>query len=356
MTLQDLREAVHDFYQYHDPFKPEEDIQSVIKFAEKKGIRALNRKLRGKYGEDLFNGAEGAQGPKGQTTQTRVRALSTVQTPAIGEYTTMDDAQTRKLEERLKVLEASDSTKAIKQNLISFYMIATPERFSLPNPEDEPFIIEILNWTYRFGMQALINNLRNKYFNDSEPGNSRPNTVFSGQTQASKKPELLTKDEIATLREKLTGFYNHYNPARLQEGIDDLILFARRKGVDKLNAKLRERYADDVDSFTPEKKAQNEYKQQLFERLFEFYTTYDQQQINQGLSRIVSWAAKKGEKELNQELQKLYGVDLNEFEAFAKKAALGEDDGGFEATNEGHTEDSQEKPPPGILQEIAKLS
>lgn len=287
MTLQDLREAVHDFYQYHDPFKPEAEIQSVIAFAEKKGIRALNRKLRSKYGEDLFNGAEEVAAQSGTRTQTRVRALSTVQTPAIGESTAMDDTQVKELEARLKALERSDSTKAIKQNLISFYRVATPERFTTEDGEDEPFIEEILNWTYRFGMQALINNLRNKYFNQSEPSSSVQKSAFSGATRASKKPELLTQEEIDTLRVKLTEFYNHYNPARLQEGIDDLILFARRRGVPKLNAKLRERYADDVDSFTPEKKEQNEYKQKLFDRLFEFYSTYDQQQINQGLSRIV---------------------------------------------------------------------
>ena len=275
MTLQDLRDAVHDFYQYHDPFKPEDEIQSVIRFAEKKGISALNRKLRSKYGEDLFNGAEETAQRAGQVTQTRVRALSTVQTPAIGESSAMDDAQTKKLEARLRELEGSDSTTAIKQNLIRFYKVASPERFTTQDGQDEPFIEEILNWTYRFGMQALINNLRNKYFNQSEPGNSRQNTVFSGYTQTSSKmgkpagskpkPELLTPEEIETLRGKLTDFYNYYNPARLQEGIDDLILFARRRGPEKLNAKLRERYADDVDSFTPEKKAQNQYKQHLFD-------------------------------------------------------------------------------------------
>lgn len=40
-----------------------------------------------------------------------------------------------------------------------------------------------------------------------------------------------------------------------------------------------------------------------------------------------SWAAKNGEEELNKELQKLYGLDLDEFEAFAKKTALEGDDG-----------------------------
>ena len=44
---------------------------------------------------------------------------------------------------------------------------------------------------------------------------------------------------------------------------------------------------------------------------------------------VRSWAAKKGEEVLNKELQKLYGVDLDEFESFAKKAALDGDDGTY---------------------------
>lgn len=37
----------------------------------------------------------------------------------------------------------------------------------------------------------------------------------------------------------MKAFYNYYNPARIANGVDDLVQYVQKKGVEALNKKLR---------------------------------------------------------------------------------------------------------------------
>lgn len=296
MTEEEFVEAVHDFYRFHDPLKPQKQIDGVIEYTSRHGIKSLNRRLRAKYGEDLLRRAVNDSNTAGDSDTAGFqgsfgpRALTKLTSPAIADYVynqakPLNRAETGRLIEQVN---NSISTEEVKKNLVKFFKHVSPERFnSEEKDEDAPFIEEVLNWTFRIGMPALIQNLKDKFLNVPIPEAEKRVSVFPGRNnvRGSSRPD---KEKDLQLRRLVMEFCKHHNPQRLRQiGIEDLMQYARKKGVAALNRRLRERYADDLDSFTTDQQESSEYKGKLYERLFVFYSIYDQQKISEGLMIIV---------------------------------------------------------------------
>ena len=73
------------------------------------------------------------------------------------------------------------------------------------------------------------------------------------------------------------------------------------------------RYNDDLYTFfAREENEDTDYRVDLFERLFKFYSTHDPTKVGGGLSRIISWTERNGWEALNEQLRDAYGTDLTQ--------------------------------------------
>lgn len=389
MSVRELKNTLKDYYAYHDPFKTMDDIELIVKWAKKRGIKRLNIKLREKYGEDLVSREE--------DYKKRSMVISRLITPGLVEAHQQDDYDSdeedafssvsnqfaskrpsvrqrsssviqdssikKRVEDGIDKIEGSASPDEIRSNLIKFYQIVAPERLKTPNGEDPAFLEEILTWTFRFGLPSLANNLRVKYLgyedldeyydeeeeegdgiqeegapggtgeklageeilggegrvkevNVKPPPKAPPREYISPTEDVTKPPEGLGNLDDASddvLGKKIKAFYLHYNPARVANGVEDLVQYVRKKGVDVFNAKLRGRYNDDLYTFFGrEENEDTDYRVDLFERLFKFYSEHDPSKVGGGLSRIISWTERNGWDALNGQLKDAYGTDLTE--------------------------------------------
>ena len=72
------------------------------------------------------------------------------------------------MREGISDLENTKTPEEIRDCVVAFYSITSPERLTKwQNEESDDFIGEILSWTFRFGLEKLVNNLRLKYLGKS---------------------------------------------------------------------------------------------------------------------------------------------------------------------------------------------
>mmetsp|Transcript_5167 Transcript_5167/g.6764 ORF Transcript_5167/g.6764 Transcript_5167/m.6764 type:complete len:383 (-) Transcript_5167:195-1343(-) len=331
MSVKELRQVLTDFYDYHDPFKGPDEITDVVNWTKRNGIKRLNKMLRKKYKEDLLVRDDVVTNR--ESIRSNARAVSTLMTPglvppdmeedydAVGvrrrRGTVVEEVAMRKmLDNSIKALENCKTPDQIKNEILNFYSIVQPDRLQQVRRGEIPdFTTEILQWTFRFGLPNLVKNLREKYLGEfgeiEAPAVFRIDELKEGEPK--QLPANLPPVDIGQLREKLLAFYGTYNPQKLQEGIEDLIKYVKKKGVEPLNKKLRARYNDDLDTFQGQDVI--EYKKKLFERLVGFYGDHDPSMIGNGLAKIIAWAEKRGEEKLNYHLREKYNADLSTYQA-----------------------------------------
>lgn len=328
MSVSELRNVLTDFYDFHDPFKGIEEINEVVNWAKKHGIKKLNKRLMEKYGENLVVRDDIVTNR--ESIRSNARAISALMTPGLvapdqeDDYDVDDDqpfhrerrgtvVEEHALRNMVKAaitrLEKARRPQDIRNEVLNIYSLVQPDRLKQAEQGIIPnFVEEILNWTYRFGLPNLVKNLKEKYLGDF------------GEISA---PDMFKSDEdimienghqpvnLDELRDKLMAFYSTYNPEMARKGVEDLLKFVKKKGLPALNKKLRARYQDDIDTFNGE--AAINFKKELFERLVNFYSVHDPSKIGDGLGKIIVWAEKRGEAALNVHLFERYKEDLSNY-------------------------------------------
>mmetsp|Transcript_14583 Transcript_14583/g.16536 ORF Transcript_14583/g.16536 Transcript_14583/m.16536 type:complete len:380 (+) Transcript_14583:265-1404(+) len=330
MSVKELRQLLTDFYDYHDPFKTPDEITDVLNWTKRNGIKRLNRMLRKKYKEDLVVRDDVVENR--HSARSAAKVMSTLIVPGLvapdqeEDYdlengrarrgTVVEEAAMRKmLENSIDRLEQCTNPEAIRNELFTFYSLVQPDRLAqVRNGTMPDFTQEIMQWTFRFGLPNLVKNLREKYLGEFAGGIQTPD-VFKdenpGFINAADLPARPTEIDVNEVRTQLLTFYETYNPEKAEQGVEDLIKYVKKKGIEKLNAKLRARYNDDLSTFQGGEKI--EFKKRLFERLVAFYSDYDPNMIGQGLAKMITWVEKHGEEELNTLLRGRYNADLSAY-------------------------------------------
>lgn len=103
----------------------------------------------------------------------------------------------------------------------------------------------------------------------------------------------------------LEKFYVKYNPIYVENGgVETILEWAQRNGMDALNNALKEQYNESLDEFVGE-------MEKLRKDLTEFYKKKDENKLNQGIDSILNWGIKNGREALNTQLQRKYGECLD---------------------------------------------
>lgn len=283
--MDDLEEALKEFYRYHDPFKPKDEIQEILDFAQRKGVKELNKNLIKKYGEGLTVGTP----VEDDIGLPRIEQHGAPPPPNLGGRE-IDEEELHELDFILLELKNSRSADEIRDHLIDFYQFVSPERFT-DDKDNDAFIEDVLTWAFNHGLPALIANLRKKYFlkkkqnqrrrvpKDPIPrtgsvvsftskrgalegggrkdrGSVRSDTtpsVISTGSKRTKANDIIYSPEGQKLKAQLIAFYEHYNPSRLEDGVNGLVRMALKDGTEKLNYRLRRTYKDDLETFASPK-------------------------------------------------------------------------------------------------------
>mmetsp|Transcript_9514 Transcript_9514/g.17941 ORF Transcript_9514/g.17941 Transcript_9514/m.17941 type:complete len:352 (-) Transcript_9514:170-1225(-) len=212
----------------------------------------------------------------------------------------------------------------------------------------------IVDWAMSRSDEVLNYKLFEKYGENLEMFEKRSNAI---KLDASPQPAetFIIPSKTSTIRDRLTSFYNTYDPQRLEKGIDDLIDFVSREGLPALNRKLFEKYGTTLECFeqgieprptVKPKKSVGLNMQKLLRRSFRretqattkrgelplyvrpllemFYSKYDPSKLKTGgVDAIYEWTSKNGLNALNLQLHHKYREDLDEFAD--KMCALRED-------------------------------
>mmetsp|Transcript_6847 Transcript_6847/g.7869 ORF Transcript_6847/g.7869 Transcript_6847/m.7869 type:complete len:334 (+) Transcript_6847:275-1276(+) len=309
--IRELELQLRDFYNYHDPFKTDKELRVYAKFGAAKGIDQLNARLRKKFGEDLTS-------PAFLDGKEETIKFSTLKAPTVldANYDIVSKskdptAMKQKISALLINLATSNSPQDIRMNLVDLYRVVEPVKFN--ESELGPKIREQVEWACRYSLMSLVYTLRETYLNRARLSKKNDSGDYR------KPPETMSAAEIAKLREDLTSFFLYFNPATLENGIEDIIEVIQKRGIDFMNSHLRSCYGEDLTTF-----GQNEAdagKADIYDQLYEFFCQYDSSRLGEGLAAMVEWTAEHGEDALNRQLKKRYGFDLSDV-SLEKKSSI----------------------------------
>ena len=150
----------------------------------------------------------------------------------------------------------------------------------------------LVEWTNVNGAEKLAVMLREHFGKDLD----RP--VLVDPREAEVRAHQLTL--------KLVGFYQAHPSAGAMtlDKVRRIAEWGVRHGENALNARLYEKYEDDLDSFA------QRVALRLEPRLREFYAVVKPEILERGLGPILQWTAANGEQALNDLLYERYGRDL----------------------------------------------
>mmetsp|Transcript_3402 Transcript_3402/g.3858 ORF Transcript_3402/g.3858 Transcript_3402/m.3858 type:complete len:497 (-) Transcript_3402:275-1765(-) len=139
------------------------------------------------------------------------------------------------------------------------------------------------------------------------------------------------------LFEKVSKFYQRFNPSRLNKGIGALVDYALNKGEEKLNSKLMKEYGYDLNTFDElqkeearelELKRMSQMKEEadkskndldsdksLREELTQFFLRYDPSRAEMKMDVLMEFVKRRGRAALNEKMFNKYGADLDTFAA-----------------------------------------
>lgn len=333
-----LKEVLKDFFAFYDPVTSENEINELIKFTLKNDVSKLNNKLKEKYNacivltEDIVNNRRTTTFSNNYRVAQSAKIVRNLKTPGLEdrEVKISNKRSTKEAKKHLEIaiviLERSKSSHEIRDNVINFYRVAEPKRLERwEEGKTKDFVGEILAWTFRFGVIALANNLREKYnliedkdipiVNDEvkTPPNSCRNVLSKTPITNTNNidPNAIEWKDIKYISRCLEKFYVVYNPGRLQRSLEPLINFVLEHGVIEFNEVLSERYNDDL--FTFENTEHIKWRGELMQKLFDFFQEIDPEIISNGLTNLIFWTERQEGKvdALNQYLQSKYKKDLN---------------------------------------------
>ena len=139
------------------------------------------------------------------------------------------------------------------------------------------------------------------------------------------------------LYERLRVFYSNIDMERLSEGIGDLVDWTMKNGEDELNKELMNKYGENLKTLEAELKKEEEKERKKkvskigerrkklntlratmspqqrheIEKLYKFLLLYDPVLADAGMLVILQYIEAKGMHQVNRDLQRNYGQDLN---------------------------------------------
>jgi len=146
-------------------------------------------------------------------------------------------------------------------------------------------------------------------------------------------------DDLETL---LAKFYAVYQPGKV--GLNELVVYAEKHGVEKLNSKLKGKYGADLGDFMRQRSSVSKRKskgksirklmtpppmptrknstikmEKLGHLLRLFYVKYDSTKERNEIEVICNWAKSHGIQKLNKKLLERYPEDLDSFARFVSQ-------------------------------------
>jgi hypothetical protein len=122
-------------------------------------------------------------------------------------------------------------------------------------------------------------------------------------------PDNLASERRA-VRHKLVIFYGSHEPNKSSSDIDEIVDWTYHNGEQAINAKLKQKYKDDLTSVSVKAYVSLPLEAQLKA----FYREFDPKKPESDLKEIVAWVNGRpstGMEEINQRMEKKYGENLN---------------------------------------------
>jgi len=297
------------FYHEFDPKKPESDFKEIMDWVNARpgtGVADINVRMEKKYGENLNTHAYAGRN--------HMRDLLSVY------FRLLDPPRNNPDAIRLLIDEVIvKGALHLHNELVAKYKVGLPISASdivppppppaaqaaaqpAAPPQNIPVAVAVVEQP-RVVMAEVAQQLpppRQKVMSLAKNERARP--LSMALSVASNTPGKLTVSEDMEIRGLVEIFYAKHNPEKLTgEGVDPIMKFVRANGLEALNAKMRDKYGEDLEQLKVQ------YTSAL-DQLTKYYKEVDPSKAN--VDDIAAWAIVHGLQPLSERLEKRYGKPL----------------------------------------------
>lgn len=332
-----IYDQVRRFYQKHKPEMLKKGFDRHVRFAQKKGIRRLNEKLIGTYGEGLpqplnpsviqeinpsplleelnvrksennkvFSPKQKLQKKKSRRGKSRQRFDVDEANDKADVFLNDDFLKTELKKREEQQEETVAKSREFKKRLTLFLLDHEPDRI-------DRCLVLMTKFAEKHGVVKLNEELKKSYkdqvkvsdlIKKKEAKQKKLKRSVKGKSFRVSRTKGPSQPMSPRDAKMLALFFAKNDPTGVEaDKVEAVKRWANVNGMASLNRQLKRRYKEDLDEFIFS-------YEKLKEEIIEFYKFVDQNKIK-GIEKIMRWVTLNGRDTLNAELQRRYNIDLD---------------------------------------------